>query len=273
MAIEPAVAYASGQLPLVSVIEAVQALWLVQSDLIGRHRTRSCVGASRARHWIVRGDRPMTPFTKLRRLGAPIASAAATAVVFTADCGCSTRGRAWPFASSAATPQAESMVGTQPTSGADATRVPVDAAAAQSLDIRLETVGRESLTQTVRRVATVAPTNRASHTCTPAWPAGSSTSMSTPLAKWCEPGSRWRTFFAGAALVADRIFVCEKKHIGLGHQQCRDRERAHAAGRLGDVRRGNRRDRADRRTQTPGDSRRAPDRGRCEPWRHGGHVR
>ena len=35
MAIEPAVAgYASGQLPLVSVIEAVQALWLVRSDLI-----------------------------------------------------------------------------------------------------------------------------------------------------------------------------------------------------------------------------------------------
>jgi outer membrane protein, heavy metal efflux system len=35
MAIQPAVAsYASGQLPLVSVIEAVQALWLVQSDLI-----------------------------------------------------------------------------------------------------------------------------------------------------------------------------------------------------------------------------------------------
>jgi outer membrane protein TolC len=35
MAVEPTVsAYASGQLPLVSVIEAVQALWLVQSDLI-----------------------------------------------------------------------------------------------------------------------------------------------------------------------------------------------------------------------------------------------
>ncbi len=35
MVIEPAVAgYAAGQLPLVSVIEAVQALWLVQSDLI-----------------------------------------------------------------------------------------------------------------------------------------------------------------------------------------------------------------------------------------------
>jgi cobalt-zinc-cadmium efflux system outer membrane protein len=35
MAIEPAVAgYTSGQLPLVSVIEAVQALWIVQADLI-----------------------------------------------------------------------------------------------------------------------------------------------------------------------------------------------------------------------------------------------
>ena len=35
MAVEPAVAsYGSGQLPLVSVIEAVQALWLVQSDRI-----------------------------------------------------------------------------------------------------------------------------------------------------------------------------------------------------------------------------------------------
>ena len=35
MAIEPALAgYTSGQLPLVSVIEAVQALWLVQADLI-----------------------------------------------------------------------------------------------------------------------------------------------------------------------------------------------------------------------------------------------
>ena len=35
MVIEPAVAgYAAGQLPLVSVIEAVQALWRVQADLI-----------------------------------------------------------------------------------------------------------------------------------------------------------------------------------------------------------------------------------------------
>jgi outer membrane protein TolC len=35
MAIDPAVAgYSAGQLPLVSVIEAVQALWFVQADLI-----------------------------------------------------------------------------------------------------------------------------------------------------------------------------------------------------------------------------------------------
>jgi outer membrane protein TolC len=35
MAIAPAVAsYGAGQLPLVSVIEAIQALWAVQSDLI-----------------------------------------------------------------------------------------------------------------------------------------------------------------------------------------------------------------------------------------------
>ena len=35
LAINPAVAgYTSGQLPLVSVIEAVQALWLIQADLI-----------------------------------------------------------------------------------------------------------------------------------------------------------------------------------------------------------------------------------------------
>jgi outer membrane protein TolC len=39
MAIDPTVAgYASGQLPLVTIIEAVQALWLVQSDVIAAER-------------------------------------------------------------------------------------------------------------------------------------------------------------------------------------------------------------------------------------------
>ena len=42
-----------------------------------------------------------------------------------------------------------------PTTGADAThsRVPIETAATQSLDIRLETVSRESLRETVRAVA------------------------------------------------------------------------------------------------------------------------
>ncbi|HEX2344689.1 MAG TPA: efflux RND transporter periplasmic adaptor subunit [Vicinamibacterales bacterium] len=72
----------------------------------------------------------------------------------------------WPFAPPASTPAVESMVGIEPTTGADArhNRVPVDAAAARSLDIRLETVGYASLTQTVRAVATVVPDeSRISH--------------------------------------------------------------------------------------------------------------
>jgi outer membrane protein TolC len=47
MAIGPALAgYAAGQVPLVSVIEAVQALWLVQADLIAADTE---VGLARAR--------------------------------------------------------------------------------------------------------------------------------------------------------------------------------------------------------------------------------
>jgi multidrug efflux pump subunit AcrA (membrane-fusion protein) len=65
----------------------------------------------------------------------------------------------WPFDRPEAIPPPEGMAGVEPTSGANATynRVPVDAAAAQALDLRLETVGRESLTQAVRAVATVVP--------------------------------------------------------------------------------------------------------------------
>jgi outer membrane protein TolC len=50
MAIDPAVAsYASGQLPLVSVLEAVQALWLVQSDLIAADTQLALASARLAR--------------------------------------------------------------------------------------------------------------------------------------------------------------------------------------------------------------------------------
>jgi Cu(I)/Ag(I) efflux system membrane fusion protein len=107
----------------------------------------------------------MTPFATLRRIG-PVASAVATALLFTAALWVQHARSGWPFAPSTTTPPVESMVGMEPTTGTDTrhNRVPVDAAAARSLDIRLETVGRESLTQTVRAVATVVPDeSRISH--------------------------------------------------------------------------------------------------------------
>lgn len=110
----------------------------------------------------------MTPLFRLRRIGAPIASAAATAVVFTAGLWVQHSRGAWPFApdreavaslSGSAMP---SVAGTASTHD----RVPVDvnAATIQELGIRLEVVGRESLTQEVRAVATVVPDeSRISH--------------------------------------------------------------------------------------------------------------
>ena len=105
----------------------------------------------------------------LHRFGAPIASAAATAALIGGLWVQHARG-GWPFnaatTTTAATPQAQSMVGMEATDSADAThsRVPVEAAAARSIDIRLETVARESLTQSVRAVATIVPDeSRISH--------------------------------------------------------------------------------------------------------------
>jgi membrane fusion protein, copper/silver efflux system len=100
-----------------------------------------------------------------RRIG-PVASAAATALLFTAVLWVQHARSGWPFSTAAATPEVERMVGMEPTTGADTrhNRVPVDAAAARSLDIRLETVARQSLTQSVRAVATVVPDeSRISH--------------------------------------------------------------------------------------------------------------
>jgi Cu(I)/Ag(I) efflux system membrane fusion protein len=107
----------------------------------------------------------MKPFTTLQRIGAPLASAIATALVFTTGLWIQHARSGWPFDRPVDTPRAESMAGMEPTTGANThNRVPVDAAAARSLDIRLETVGRESLTQTVRAVATIVPDeSRISH--------------------------------------------------------------------------------------------------------------
>lgn len=108
----------------------------------------------------------MTALATLRRIGSPIASAAATALVFTAALWVQHARSGWPFAQPAAAPEVETMMGMEPASDADAThsRVPVEAAAARPLGVRLETVGRESLTQTIRAVATVVPDeSRISH--------------------------------------------------------------------------------------------------------------
>jgi Cu(I)/Ag(I) efflux system membrane fusion protein len=101
----------------------------------------------------------------LRRIAAPVLSALGTALILIGILWVQHSRSGWPFNRAEAT-SPEGMAGMEPTSGADAThnRVPVDAAAAQALDIRLETVGRETLTQTVRAVATVVPDeSRISH--------------------------------------------------------------------------------------------------------------
>jgi membrane fusion protein, copper/silver efflux system len=108
----------------------------------------------------------MTLKNLLRRIGAPLLSALGTAAVLIGFLWVQHARSGWPFDRPDPAPAAAGMVGIEPTSGADTTpnRVPVDTAAAQSLDIRLETVGRESLTQTVRAVATVVPDeSRISH--------------------------------------------------------------------------------------------------------------
>ena len=100
----------------------------------------------------------MTPLPTLRRIGGPVTSALATAVAFSGVLWIQHARSGWPFDRSADSPRVENMTGLAPTIGADThNRVPVDTAAARSLDIRLETVGRESLTQAVRAVATIVP--------------------------------------------------------------------------------------------------------------------
>src|SRR5262245_4430291 len=108
----------------------------------------------------------MTPNLALRRIGAPLAAAAATALLFTAVLWVQHAHGGWPFDVPPASPQTAAMAGMPATAGSTAThsRVPVEAALTQSLDIRLETVGRESLRETVRAVATIVPDeSRISH--------------------------------------------------------------------------------------------------------------
>ena len=108
----------------------------------------------------------MTPLPAFRRLGGPLSAAVATALLFTSVLWVQRARGGRPFDVSPTPPHTDTITGTAATTGADAThrRVPVDAAATQSLNIRLETVGRESLTETVRAVATIVPDeSRISH--------------------------------------------------------------------------------------------------------------
>ena len=107
----------------------------------------------------------MTPSSTFHRLGAPLAAAAATAAVISGTLWIQHGRMAWPFAP-ASGPRPATMDASQTSGPPDAGhgRVAVDSAATGALDLRLETVSRESLTETIRTVATVVPDeSRISH--------------------------------------------------------------------------------------------------------------
>jgi Cu(I)/Ag(I) efflux system membrane fusion protein len=110
----------------------------------------------------------MTVISSVRRFSAPVVSAVATATIIAGALWVQHSRGAWPFEPTAA--PVATMQGTVPaaTTGSDRNhdRVPVDVGSdtVQALGIRLETVGRQSLTQDVRAVATVVPDeSRISH--------------------------------------------------------------------------------------------------------------
>jgi Cu(I)/Ag(I) efflux system membrane fusion protein len=110
----------------------------------------------------------MTVITSVRRISAPIISAIVTAAVIGGALWIQHSREGWPFEPASA--PVATLQGTVPaaTTGSDPNhdRGPVDVTSdtVQALGIRLETVGRESLTQDVRAVATVVPDeSRISH--------------------------------------------------------------------------------------------------------------
>jgi RND family efflux transporter MFP subunit len=108
----------------------------------------------------------MTHDSSFRRSSAALLSAAGTAAVFTAALWVQHARSAWPFERPHSPAAAVHLAGPSSVSEVETPheRVGVDAAATRSLDIRLETVRRESLSQTIRAVATVVPDeSRISH--------------------------------------------------------------------------------------------------------------
>ena len=103
----------------------------------------------------------MTACSYLRRVGAPAASAIITGGVFAGALWVQHSRGAWPF-EPAVQPvvTVQTIVATATTgSNRNHDRVPIDVTSSmqQELGIRLEIVGRQSLTQDVRAVATVVP--------------------------------------------------------------------------------------------------------------------
>lgn len=103
----------------------------------------------------------MSSPSTLRRFGAPTIAAAVTAIVLIAALFVQRARDGWPFPAAASPP---SVAGTSKkladtTSAAKSDRVPIDVntATVQALDIRLEEVHRQGMTQSVRAVATVVP--------------------------------------------------------------------------------------------------------------------
>src|SRR5688572_5230365 len=100
------------------------------------------MGASRTRHWIVRGDHPMTSF--FTRVAGPLAAVTLTATAFTAGLWVQRSRNAWPFVASVSgeTLTTNPMVNQNTNASAADSRVPiaVTAATMQQLGIRLATV-------------------------------------------------------------------------------------------------------------------------------------
>lgn len=110
----------------------------------------------------------MTVISHVRRISAPLVSAAVTAAVIGGAMWIQRAREAWPFAPAAALVAALQGPVPAATTGSvrNPDRVPVDVTSddVQALGIRLETVGRQSVTQDVRAVATVVPDeSRISH--------------------------------------------------------------------------------------------------------------
>jgi Cu(I)/Ag(I) efflux system membrane fusion protein len=109
----------------------------------------------------------VTPPSSVRRVG-PVSAALGTTALFVGVLWVQHAREAWPFAPGSEPAPSLSASASPPATGTGSThdRVPVDVAAAtiQELGIRLEVVGRESLTQETRAVATVVPDeSRISH--------------------------------------------------------------------------------------------------------------